>query len=51
MVIAFYLPDRTLADNEPTTVQFDIPDSDFQIDFQGGQRVWVIRDFTLTLDD
>ena len=34
-----------------TMVQFDIPDSAFEIDFQGGQRVWEIRNFNLELDD
>ncbi|TVQ35493.1 MAG: hypothetical protein EA384_16165 [Spirochaetaceae bacterium] len=41
---------HTVNDQTPTTIQFEIPDSDFAIGFQGGQRDWVIRDFELTLD-
>ena len=32
-----------------TTVEFAIPDSAFEIDFQGGRRDWEIRNFSLAL--
>ncbi len=43
--------ETTVELNEETTVVFDIPDCDFQIDFQGGQRVWEVRNFSLALDE
>ena len=38
------------AAGEPTKIRFAIPDSDFAIFFEGGQRVWTIQAFELELD-